>query len=246
VKRLLLIIPLLVIAGCQTVNTAYRVHKDFRPQEANLPKKLLILPTDISVHEIAAGGVVDKVEDWSREARQHAKNAIQAHFQKRNDVQLIELPVLSKDDQFKLEQYQALYFAVAHSALIHTHGIHEWPHKRQFFDYSLGNGLRFLREKTGADAAIFVIGEDFVASSSYRAQLVVAALFGVVIPAGHSLLSAGIVDLHSGDVLWLDHALNFGGRDLRKAEDVDQMMAQMLRNYPGVSPTTGQKIAKQQ
>ena len=45
-------------------------------QAKALPKKILLLPIDIRVSEIAAGGAIEQVDEWSKKAQSNISNAI--------------------------------------------------------------------------------------------------------------------------------------------------------------------------
>jgi hypothetical protein len=62
--------------------------------------------------------------------------------------------------------------------------------------------------------------------------MIVGALLGVVIPGGVSYLTAGVVDLKSGDLLWLNYEQD-QGTDLREAKDADTLLRKVFSTYPG-------------
>lgn len=199
-----------------------------------LPKKIVILPPDVTVKEISAGGVIEKVPKWTDEATANVTRTVNAAFGARRDIEIVPLPALSAEDRDLLEEYLGVYFQVAVAAHRMTAmAIGGWEHKRERFDYTLGEGLRFLREKTGADAALMVIGEDYVSSSERKAAFVLAAIFGVGIPLGHSVLSAGVVDLNNGDLLWMHHNASVS-QDLKDGAAVDEMLKAVFSAYPGL------------
>jgi hypothetical protein len=54
----------------------------------------------------------------------------------------------------------------AHNMLLN--GGDAWSHKRKEFDYTLGPSLAFLKKKTGANAAIVLVGDDVISSGGER------------------------------------------------------------------------------
>jgi hypothetical protein len=235
----LLLTTIVVLTGCQTATfTPHRVHYSFiESPDTRAPKKVVVLPPQVTVMEMSAGGVVEKVGEWTDQANRNVAAAARRYLSSSDRLRLVEMPKLSAPDQQRLEEHVALYDLVAGAALTHTSGgIEAWEHKRQRFDYTLGNGLKTLKERTGADAAIIFVGEDRVSSAGRKAAFVVAAAMGVAIPMGHSFLSAGVVDLVSGDILWLNRSVSTQGADLRNAEDAQAMVDAMFANYPGLEP----------
>jgi len=233
-SRLLAVFLLLIMgAGCTAV-PKHRVHHEFMSNpETRAPKNVLILPADISVSEISAGGVTEEVPAWTEKAKNNV-NAALKNFKQVN-INVSALPKLNEKEQQIVDEHLALYDAVATNAtLLPQRGGEAWKHKALHFDYTLGDGLKFLQEKTGADAAMFVVGLDQISSPERQAAIVAAALFGVGLPPGISFLSSGIVDLRSGDVLWLNYSVSVGNKDMRKPEDAQALVNEMLEDYPGI------------
>lgn len=248
-RTALLLLLAVTVAGCNAVTARHKVHYTFlESPETRAPKKVVLLPADITVGEMSAGGVVERVDDWSKQANAAVNAAIRTHISTRNDLQLVEVAGLSNDDLARVEQHRALYDQVAGAAFIYNGP--GWEHKRERFDYTLGNGLRFLKQKTGADAAIFVIGNDRISTGGRKALAFLGAAFGVGIQVGYSFLTAGIVDLNTGDVLWLDYAvkpedpLGLFSKDMRQAAGAQAMVSNIFRNYPGLAPYQKTKVAK--
>ena len=133
-----------------------------------------------------------------------------------------------------LEDYLATYLQVAFAA--HAVTLSDdpaWAHKRSHFDYTLGSGLQFLRDQSGADAALVIVGEDVVSTGGRKAAAFLAAVMGVGIPLGHSLVSVGVVDLTNGDLLWMHHTASVR-YDLKDPDAARTMIQEILGGYPGV------------
>jgi len=229
---------LLLIAGCAAPKAGTHAALEQAPAR-QLPKKVLLLPTDIRVHEISVGGVVEKVQAWSDEASQHVQEDLVERTRTTGMFELAALPDLSVDERADLDQHTALYEAVAGSAFLARNSPQgAWRERGQQFDYTLGPGLRDLADRTGLDAALVVIGTDHISSAGRKAAMVMgtvlAALAGVMIApqGGIAFLSAGIVDLRTGDLLWFDTEQS-GSVSLRDEQAVKNMLDKMFASYPG-------------
>lgn len=238
IARSLIVLTLwLGVAGAalaQAHNVHYSLLQD--PPRA-LPERIVLLPAEITVKEISAGGVPEKVPEWTKTASDNVTRELNALAASRKDVEFVPLPPLSTEEHDLLEEYLGVYFQVAMAAHRMTAtSISGWEHKRQRFDYTLGQGLAFLKAKAGADAAMMVIGEDFVSSGGRKAAFVFAAMFGVAMPLGQSVISAGVIDLASGDLLWMNHNASVS-KDLKDAAAVRDMMSAMFQVYPGLPKT---------
>ena len=197
------------------------------------PKKVLLLPPNVEVMEISAGGVPEKVETWSQQARHNIEQSLHQVVGGTHHFELTEITAVSASEKAQVEQYLALYEVVGRDAFVFSHSTDAaWQQKRSNFDYSLGNGLRFLKQKTGADAALFVIGADQISTGGRKAAMFLGAMIGVVIPAGMSFVSTGLVDLETGNILWLNYDWGGGEWDIRERADTDKLIANIFKDYP--------------
>jgi hypothetical protein len=205
-----------------------------------LSKKILLLPIDIRVSEIAAGGTIEQVDEWSKKAQSNVNSAIRKSATQDAQIEILDLPSLKDDEKALLDNYLALYDVVGGDAHIYARGqIKGWEHKTRNFDYTLGPGLRFLRERSGADTAMFVVGSDHISSGGRKAAMVASTIFAALLgvslihQGAPAFILTGVVDLESGDILWMNHNLALGSRDLREADDADKMISDIFEEFPG-------------
>ncbi len=233
--RILLLLSLAgLLAACATSSSPVVVRTSSLPGEVvrPLPEKLLFLPADVRVHEVFAGGMVEEVPDWSAQAKAALERSVAEQFADRGPLQVLQLPELSAAEEKLIHEYLLLYEAVAGSAYLTTNfPDYGWVHKIENFDYTLGPGLRFLQEKTGAQAALFLLGTDFISTKGRVAMMTMANLVGVAMPPGSSHLQVGVVDLQTGDLLWFRNNQVIGNRDLRKLEDARYMLGELFSGY---------------
>lgn len=235
-RRLLVAgLAVLVLYANQAWAQSHRIHYTLLEQPSRaLPKRILLLPPEITVKELSAGGVPEKVPEWTKQASENVAREMGALAAGRGDFELVKLPELTAEEQDLLEEHLGIYFQVALAAhRLTATAVQGWEHKRQRFDYTVGDGLKFLRQKTGADAALMVIGEDVVSSGGRKAAFVLGALVGVGIPMGQSLLSVGIVSLEEGDLLWMHNDFSVA-KDLKDAQSVREMLNTIMAVYPGL------------
>lgn len=228
---------LLFLAGCQTM-PAYKVHYSLVDQTRTPSAgSVIVLPLDIKVKEMTASGLRDEVPAWSEQAiRNFRQHLAQRDSEVLPDLQLRFLPELPAEDMARIEEHLALTDRVMLSAMIFTgpNGGEAWKHKAKHFDYSLGPGLAFLADRTGADKALILVGEDVHSSEGRKAAFVVAAAFGVGIPMGHSVAIAALVDLRTGDLLWMHHFVSAGSTSFLDDNDVKTVVSDLFKPYPGI------------
>lgn len=225
----------LLASGCAVV--PYRAHPDLA-QRLSPGKTLALLPPDVKVYELGAGGVPELMDDWSALGRRHAADALARTLAERNftikefipdptDTRLVET----------LEDVRALVEAVRSAVMIHTyHPNLTIEEKRQNFRYSVGP-LPELADATGADALVFVSGVDHISTAGRKALMVLGVLVGAAAgvyagpAAGVSQLTAVVVEPRTGDVLWFNLAAAGGGADLREADSVAPLAKTLLTGF---------------
>lgn len=215
--------------------TPHWVHYTLLQGEPKLPKKVVVLPVNIEVVEVTAGGVEEEVPDWSAEASNSVLKALSAKIKNEPSLKEVKLPRLSKKNNRNVDEHIALYKLV-----VNTAASLNWEHKARRFDYSIGPGLKLLRKKTGADAAILVYGQDEVSTTGRKAKAVISripfvgALAGPPPTLGHSYIHVGVVDLKTGNLLWMNSEYQDGATDLRNHDDAKELVNTIFEWYPAI------------
>jgi hypothetical protein len=194
------------------------------------PNRIALLPAKVAIHEISAGGSNEEVPQWSREGCRLVDGCVKEQLAMRSGIQLVVPPTLSEQDRQLLEQHRALYEQVAANRL-QIQKIPAWKSKIDHPDDSIGPGLATLKSTLGADAVLFVSGYDYCASRGRVAVFIVAAVFGAVVPMGHSVVHAGLVDLETGSVLWTDTVYS-DAFSLKNEAEAAAMVDQAFANFP--------------
>lgn len=196
-----------------------------------LPKnaRIVIMPTDIELFSISGGGVPEPKADWTDAAARHFKSALKAK-KAALGVASVELSEADADD---LAEVNVLHGAIARSIALHHFGtaMFQLPTKAGRLDWSLGDPVRAIKAKTGADYALFSWIRDSYASGERIAAMVVLALVGVAAQGGAQIGYASLVDLNSGRVLWFNR-LARGTGDLREADKAAETVEALLDKFP--------------
>lgn len=197
------------------------------------PKKVVLLPPQVFVFELSAGGVPTRMADWEATARDNLIAAATRLARESSLFEVAPLPPLAATDLDTLDAHIGLYDRVAQSVFVYGRGDQAaWAHKKNEFDYTVGPGLAFLRAQTGADAALIVLGSDFISSGGRKAAFAAGLLLGIAIPLGQSFITAGVVDLKTGDVQWMSFDAS-SSMDSREPADVDSLMRDLYKTWPG-------------
>jgi hypothetical protein len=206
--------------------------KNLAPGFAFVPKsaKIVVMPTDIELFSVSAGGVPEPKADWTDAANRYFKAALS---RKKNSLG-VESVDLSEKDADELAEINTLHAAIARS--IQTHhfgpGMLKLPTKEGKLDWSLGEPVRAIRERTGASYALFSFIRDSYASPERIAATIALAFIGIgVAPGGMQQGYASLVDLETGRVVWFNHLLR-GHGDLREPEKAAETLEVLLTNFP--------------
>lgn len=225
---------LLALSGCSTPTT-YLARPLAEPAAPALPKRVLVVPPDVNVVEVTAGGIGEKDAEWSRQAADNLLASLRGHAGKGDLFELVPMPELTQEEKDALEAHRAMFDLVAGSASEHALSTYTfWKERAAKLHYTVGPGLGFLAEKSGADAALFISAEDAVSTGGRLAVLAATILlFGMpAIAPGYSYLAAGIVELSSGNLLWHNFDWNIARRDLRKPQDADGLLTEVFASFP--------------
>ena len=214
-----------------TVQVASAQSRNRAPGFEFLPKEgvIVIMPTDIELFEISAGGVLEPKADWSAAAGRHFRAALEAKRQQLN----MKSVFLGEKDADETAEINALHAAVARAIALHHFGLDSFhlPTKAGKLDWSMGESVRLIKDKTGADYAFFSWIRDSYASGGRAATMILLALLGVGVPGGQQVGYASLVDLNTGRIVWFNRLARVSG-DLREAEKAQETLDALLEGFP--------------
>ncbi len=104
--------------------------------------------------------------------------------------------------------------------------------KQAVFDWSMGTGVASLPGAKDADYGLFIYNKDAFGSTGRKMLQAVGMLAGVGVISGEHIGYAGLVDLKTGDLLWLNADAQMGG-DVRDKEGSEKRARQLLEDFPG-------------
>jgi len=232
-----LLVRLLFVFALSLPGLALAAYSAVNPRLATLPqgerpKKVLLLPPQMFVAELSAGGVIQKQDDWTREANENLLAAAESYFREAGQFEATRLPKLGAEDAEKVESHIGLYDRLALAIYIYGRGQDSgWQHKKTEWDYTLGDGLAFLREQTGADSALIFTGADIISTGGRKAAFTFGLLLGVAIPIGQSFITVGLADLKTGEIRWMsyDQSMSLDSRD---PAAVQELVKDFFKTYP--------------
>jgi len=220
---------LFAFAGFNAPAPSRNLAPAFTPRQA--ASTLVLVPADMELFSISAGGIQEPKADWTQAAQRHFKAGL-AMQQSLLGEQAVDLSEKDMDD---LAQVNALHGAVAESVFLHhmRGGVLKLPTKNEALDWSLGDAVKPLRDRSGADYALFFWIRDSYASAERKAAMVAMAVLGVGITGGSQVGYASLVDLHNGRVVWFNDLRRASG-DMREAKPALETVEALLKGFPAV------------
>jgi len=220
-KLIFISLALFTLVGCKATSS-YTHHTVQKPE--NKPVKLLVMPVEIAINTLTASGNLELEVDATEKAKVAVQAVLHSETQ-RGKLELLHMPPLNAEEDKIVREHVALYDTVGGTAINFTP---IFAHKRKNFDYTLGDGLAFLKERTGADAALFVNAYNTNSSGGRVAAATFAAMWGVAIPMGVDYSVVSIVDLETGNILWLNKP---AVSNLQKDKNISKFSNRLFEEY---------------
>jgi hypothetical protein len=221
-RRVVGICVVLLVCGC---TTSKQVTPVARSGSIAAGAQILLIQSDIKFSVITAGGVLEPQPDWTEKARSNFVSATRRELAKHgHSLTTIDANVVDED----LAQYQKLLGAV-----LGTMFGYPMPSKHGAFDSTLGPGVSFLKDRYGADYALFVSYHDSRASGGQQAKAIIAGMFGLYgVNTGSQSGFASLIDLTTGDIVW-GRLVSLGTGDLREPDGADTTVSMLFEGMEG-------------
>ncbi len=220
---------LFLLGGCTT--TRYNTHKTCRavPQQT----RVLVMPPDIQLFELTAGGLEEPRADWTKTAKQFFMNALLQKMEGgKDDFVLYAPPSRNFAKAHDYQQIVKLHETVGNAIILHVYsGYATLPTKKERFEWSLGEKVRNLRDHYDADYAMFFFIRDSYNSGARTAFVIGAAILGAYVPTGQQRGFASLVDLTTGNIVWFNYMLSEDG-DMRTPEPARKTLGYLLKGCP--------------
>jgi len=222
----------LALIALACAGTAAAQSMNLAPGFQSLPKgaKVAIMPTDIELFVISAGGVVEPKADWTESASMHFKEAL---LKKREALGFTAVELTAKQAD-EADEINALHGAISRAIAMHHFGPLRLPTKDGKLDWSMGDSVQSIKQATGADYALFSFVRDSYASGERKAAMVAIAILTLgraALALGTQSGYASLVDLNTGRVVWFNQLLRATG-DLREPESAAETLDALLREFP--------------
>jgi hypothetical protein len=232
--RVFLTTALLLLSFQAFAYTQSRVVKGLDGKPIKIQGSVVMIEPHIELSEVLAGGIAEPRKEWSDQARELYPKMVSEVFSANNIERKPDLKVIDAvEPNSRIGQIVRLNQAVSMSILVYTYGGTQLATKKgKQLDWSLGPGVQDIREKTGADYALFTYIEDSYTSKGRAALRVVGLLLlGGDIGGGSQVGVTTLVDLKTGQVVWFNFLAKQTG-DLRDEKGARATAKVMLKGFP--------------
>lgn len=201
-------------------------------------KRILVFRPSVSVGAQSTGGMFEPNAEWTDQAKANIDLSLR-ELQARLGNEVLLAPEVYGQDAQAVEEHMALFAAVSQAVIEYQFFAgNRLPTKKRdnkdgIFDWSLGRGVADLPGATDADYGLFIYNKDAYGSTGRKILQVVALLGpGIAVTSGEHVGYAGLVDLKTGDLLWLNADAAMGG-DVRELDGSQKRVLQLLEDFPG-------------
>lgn len=204
-------------------------------------ERIILFRPSVWVGEQGTGGTSEANGDWTEATRVLLRQELQRR-QTGFGHEVIEEPELTDDGAATIAAYRALFRTVAWSAMTYQFfpGNRLPTRKKGSFDWTLGQGTEKISELTGARYGLFIdIHDEYGSVGRKMFQILAAGIAGVGVTSGVHRGYAGLVDLKTGQLVWLNADGQMGG-DVRDEPGMQKRVSQLLEDFPGLAQTPAQ------
>lgn len=206
--------------------------------EANSGKRILIFRPFVSVGAQSTGGMFEPNAEWTEQAQENIQASL-GELQTSLGNEVIVAPEFYGEDAQYVQEHIALFAAVSQAVIEYQFFVgnrlptKKRDNKEDVFEWSLGEGIAQIPGADEADYGLFIFTKDAYGSTGRKVLQVLALLGpGISVSSGVHVGYAGLVDLRTGELLWLNADGQMGG-DVRDAEGSQKRVRQLLSEFPG-------------
>lgn len=196
--------------------------------------RIVLMRPTVRVGSQSAGGVITPNAEWTANAREYVVKALKAQQASLGNA-VVEYDEGLSGEGPLVTQYSNLFGSVADLVIEYQFFPgNRLPTKKRkdTFEWGIGSGLSQLKSLDGADYALFINTYDGYGSAGRKMLQIFAAMGGVSVISGVHWGHAGLIDLKTGELVWLNADRQMGG-DLRTEDGAVKRVAQLLKGFPG-------------
>jgi len=190
-------------------------------------KRIVMIEPDVQLMELDAGGILEPRADWTKAAQTFIDRDLRAHFAK-TGAELVNADRPTPRDI----QLVKLHTVVAKAILTHLYNRDaSLRNKARARDWTLGPGTNEMRDRYGADYALFVFVRDSYSTANRQWVEVLGNLAGAHLDTAVQEGFASLDDLRNGNIVWFNRLITTYG-DLRTEEPAQLAVDALIKDMP--------------
>jgi hypothetical protein len=211
--------------GTATVDAAFA--QEAGVQRTAAAKRIVMIEPDVQLMELDAGGILELRADWTKAAQNFIEQDLRAHFAK-SGAELVNADRPTPRDI----QLVKLHAVVARAILTHMYNrAARLRNKASPLDWTLGRGTNEMRDRYGADYALFIFVRDSYATANRQLVEVFGNLSGAHLDTAGQEGFASLVDLRTGNIVWFNRLISTRG-DLRTEGPAQRTVDALIKDMP--------------
>lgn len=228
IKQSSVLLTAVLLLGC--AQTAVKQRAGYHETRESV--SVLLMPVDIELSSLTAGGISEVRADWTETARRFVSESLSRQLAQHGD-RLVAYEEPTDPDRFQQDtQLIKLHGVVGKTIFVYDLlPAARPPTKQGAFDWSLGSEVTGLQEASGADYGLFVYIRDSYATAGRKALIVTSALLGVSVAGGSQVGFCTLVDLRDGNIVWFNRIAKQTG-DLRTQGAADVAVSELIADIP--------------
>lgn len=225
-NRFLILAACLLLGACTTTNAKLALAVEKPRADA----QVMVLKPDVQLGVLTMSGLTEPRADWSAAGRDN----IAAEVKKALDAKGLKFTQVDPADAMAGHTGQLLRLnaAVGQSIMLFNYGVINLPTHKGNFEWTLGEGARDLGSAYSSEYALFINARGSYSSDARKLAWLGAAALGVSLPTGGQYLSASLVELKTGRIIWFNEAVAGPSADMRNAEGAQSLVADLLKTAP--------------
>jgi len=190
--------------------------------------RVLLMDVDVECSVVTASGLVEPKADWTRQCRESVQAALAEFMTDRKaELVLYDGGAVPNGRAPRYRELAKLYEAVGRSILNRD----EYPTAEDKTDWTMGPGVRIIRDDHDADYALFIYLRDQYETGGRVATRLAFAMLGVITMPATQEGFASLVELETGDIVWFNELFSTAG-DLRDKQSARDAIDDLLDGSP--------------
>jgi hypothetical protein len=223
---------IVLLAACAHSKTTAPTAEPYRAPLSGA--RVLLMPLDVELYEMTTVGMIEPNAEWTQTAQRNLTRVLTSALASRGAEPVFYHPADDPLRPIAAEHLQLLklHEAVGSSILSYRYIGFDLPTTEDRFDWTLGPGVKVLKDAYESDLALFLFARESFASMGRKAFIVTyALLFGGILPGGQQVFFASLVDLKNGKIVWFN-VTSRGYGDLRDIESAESAVKALLEDAP--------------